>query len=727
MRQRLTRARTGRIGLVLAVLALSLVLSTSAAAAPPELTEPPERLYYEINSGPHGFTGTDLISGDDRELILTGLIDGDCDPLADGGDEDEDPDYFLGGCSRVQMNVAHGELVVPMDTTLGFPLPDGIHSGGAIIESSQNGDGTGLSVNLNGTQDQLNAALADLTYEPDTDYSWNGSNPEGLDLVILHGDPAESDSLTYEVEIRILDPNEGPTLTVPSGPFNVAVDSETPIPDPAPDSTPDGPDPDSAAEYQGEFYVEDPDVEDFGLDDRMLLVMVATCGEFELRGALTIENDIEQLLLDIGVPQEGVDIIMPLLPDVVTTATFGTGNTLNPHQAIAAIADYDEINYALSQVTYHAEATAGSCDLWTIITDIGHNGLPFQYVGSPIGGRDQPQPGVEIPAFGLDFDTTSFVIDGGAEISVPANLTVPEGDAVDIPIAIDTSDHPAFDVNLTATGIDATGGGVDYDEPPTPATYPLNDPGPLNVAFQSVEDGDDEGDEQLTVQIDLGQPPPGVSVGNDTVTITIEDDDDGPPPTETSTTTTTTVDPTTTTTSTTIEDTTTTTSTTIDPTTTTTSTTIDPTTTTTSTTIDPTTTTTSTTIDPTTTTTSTTTVDPTTTTTSTTTVDSTTTTTEGGGTTTTTEGGGTTTTTDDDGTTTTDGDPGGTTTSSALGGGNLTTTTTDPGGVLGTGQGQGQLPATGDDSLSLLWIGTLLTVSGFALATLSNRRTADDG
>src|SRR5262245_16265928 len=101
MRQHRLHTRAGRIALVVSVLGLSLVLTTSAAAAPPALNNPPERLYYEINSGVHPFTGTDTISGDDRELVLNDLIDGDCDPLADN-DAEPGPDYFLGGCSRVQ-------------------------------------------------------------------------------------------------------------------------------------------------------------------------------------------------------------------------------------------------------------------------------------------------------------------------------------------------------------------------------------------------------------------------------------------------------------------------------------------------------------------------------------------------------------------------------------------------------------------------------------------------
>jgi hypothetical protein len=196
---------------------------------------PPERLYLEVNAPPMAFTGTDLISGDDRELVIT-TSDAGCAPAA--------PDWFLDGCARVQLGVTHGELVMPMSTTLGGAgEPDGLHSGGAVVESSQNGDGTGLSVNLNGTEAQLNSALADLTYEPDQDYEYHGGNPETLEIELVNGDPADPGNFTYGVEIRVEQVNDWPTLTVPAGPYNVAGGSTTDIPVVPP------------ARANGEFYV----------------------------------------------------------------------------------------------------------------------------------------------------------------------------------------------------------------------------------------------------------------------------------------------------------------------------------------------------------------------------------------------------------------------------------------------------------------------------------------
>lgn len=705
----------------MALIAVLVVIGSDvASAAPPTLTNPPERLYTLINT-PIAFVGQDPISGDDRELVVT-TNDDNCDPQADGPDEGDEPDYVLDGCARVQLGVGHGQLAIPLSLDLSDPgQPDGEHSGGAIVESSTNDDGTGLVVNLNGTQDQLNDALAELTYTPDNDYQYNGSNPETLGIVVVNGDDNDPGSLSYDVEIRVEQQNDGPSLTVPGGPFDVAASSSTDIPTVTP-----------GVDELGDFFVEDPDIEDVGLEDEMLLVMFATCGEFELRGgSLTLYNDIEEALVDyLGIPQDVAETLVALLPSEVTGQPFATGNPGDPHVALAGIGGFDEINYALSQVTYLAPATAGSCDVWTIITDLGNNGLPFQYVGSPIGGRDDPQPGFEIPDLGIDFDSTSFVVDGGVEVNVPATLTIPEGNLGQIPVFVSESDHPEFDLSVTATGISATGGGVDYDEPATPLNYPLNDGGPVNIDLSTISDGTPEIDETLEVVIDLVGLPAGVTVGNDTTLVTIDDGDDSTTTEDTTTTTgstTSTTDNSTTTTdgSTTTTDgstTTTESTTTTDNSTTTTestTTTTDSTTTTESTT--------TTTDDTTTTTESTTTTDGSTTTTdgSTSTTDGSTTTTDGS--TTTTEG--TTTTTDPDGsTTTTDPDDSTTTTTAAVGGvGASSTTSSAPGAVAPTADALGTgatLTPTGAEPGRLLVIGLGLLLLGTGLVLLVSRQRA---
>ncbi|MCP6675212.1 hypothetical protein NL520_27830, partial [Klebsiella pneumoniae] len=85
------------------------------------------------------------------------------------------------GCPRIQMQVNHGKLSVGVETDLSnVGQPDGVATGGAIFEST-NADGTGPVINLNGTDSQINAALATLTFTPDTDYENDYTTPATLD------------------------------------------------------------------------------------------------------------------------------------------------------------------------------------------------------------------------------------------------------------------------------------------------------------------------------------------------------------------------------------------------------------------------------------------------------------------------------------------------------------------------------------------------------------------
>jgi hypothetical protein len=403
-----------RLGAVIGLVALVAgVRALPAGAVAPSLTLPPERLYTLVDT-PIAFTGADPISGDDRALALTTTDDG-CAP-ADGND------WSLDGCARVQLDVAHGELAVPLQTTLGgVGEPDGIATGGAIVDGSTNGDGTGLVVNLNGTQDQLNDALAVLTYTPDSGYEYDGTNPEALDVLVADG-TTPADNTSHSVEIFVQQLNDWPDLTVPSE-AAVAAGGTVSLPAVEP---PVG--------TNGDLYVEDADITDGEADDEMLFVMVASCGEFSLRGgALTFGQTIEDLLTSEGVPDLAIAAILAALPSEVTSQMFATGSPTDWREGLAAVAEYDELNYALSQVDFQAPATDGTCDLWTIVTDLGNNGLPVQYVGSPLGGRDQPQPGVEIPALGVDLGITSFVVGEGVELTLPTNLAIGEGSTLPIP------------------------------------------------------------------------------------------------------------------------------------------------------------------------------------------------------------------------------------------------------------------------------------------------------
>ena len=501
-------AALARIVAVVGLLALSVGIGVHPAEATTPVLVAPERVYTGIDV-PLLFTGTDPISGDDKAMQITAPSAG-CDPLADGPDPGTDPDYALTNCARVQLDVGFGELAVGVQTLLNGPTqPDGIATGGAIIESSGNGDGTGLTINLNGTQTQLTDALATLVWTPPSGFEDTNNPVRYLGVLVVDGN--SSDSVDKDIELRVEGINEIPSLTVGADQA-VAANSTTQLPAVAPPSN-----------TNGDFFMTDGDLDQGEIGDQALLVMFTTCGQYSLRGgSLTIENDLKNLLVNSGLDEAVADAVIAALPSEVTSLPFATSNPGDPKVAMAALGDLDEVNYALSQVSFYAPATAGSCQLFTIVSDLGNNGMPLQYVGSPIGGADQPQPGYELPLIVPQIGITTFTVDGGAVLSVPATLDVNEGDTLQIPLNISSANHPAFDVSLSATDVSTTTG-ADYDPPATPATYPQNAGGPVNVALSTKTDSDVEGDETLTVSIDILGQAPGVTTGNDLVTITIHD------------------------------------------------------------------------------------------------------------------------------------------------------------------------------------------------------------
>jgi hypothetical protein len=725
--------RIVRIAAVVAIIATLVAVGPEwATAASPSLTAP-TRVYGTVNQ-PLPFTpgAKDAIS--DQELDITvELAD-----LGDTCDTSAGNNYDITTCPRVQMQVNQGVLAIDVDTDLtDAALPDGVAAGGAIFEST-NGNGTGPVINLNGTDTQINAALDTLVYAPDTDAENDLLTPFLLDIKAIDDDNATAD-VDATVQIRIDEANEGPSLTVPAT-QNVAASSSTPLPASAPAfTTPPTP---------GDWNVEDPDVKE-GVPDSMLLVMFATCGTFELRGSsLPIEGLITDALDNYAEDLYGNDpssqserdalvaTILAVIPPEALAASIETSAPNVAKTGYAGIGTVDDLVYLLSQVTFNAPAAPATCELWTVVTDLGNDGLPLEYHPLPDDGDGNPQVGIEVPDLGVDYDITTYVVDGGVTLSVPSDLTVAEGATLNIPVSIDTAEHPDIPVGFASTDVTTTA--ADYSLPAA-FVYPENDAGPVNATFTATTDSEVEGDESVYVSLEVAGD--GVKADPDTVLITITDATETTTTTTESTTTTSTPGGTTTipngsTTTTTDPGTTTTTdpgtTTTTDPGTTTTT---DPGTTTSTSTTTTSTTTTSTTSTTTSTSTTTTSTPGSTTTTdpgTTTTTDPGTTTSTPDGSTTTTVVGSTTTTSIDGSTTTTE--PGETTTTAP---GETTTTaaggtTTDPGDVSGgggsqgggsggTGVDDGTLARTGSDTRSLFTM-ALVTVTLGAVALVARRR-----
>ena len=171
----LRRGPGARLGFVLGLIAAtSLVLSGAqvASAAPPTLTIP-GRVYPTLDTI-MDFSGTDPISGDARTIEIGDVTVGPlgCAPEASNGFDVDD-------CPRVQMSILNtkaGLLRLP-DTTKEDSTdpsdPDNIpdtwvNSTGAVVELSDTDGLDSATININGTQAQINATLAKLKLVPCT-------------------------------------------------------------------------------------------------------------------------------------------------------------------------------------------------------------------------------------------------------------------------------------------------------------------------------------------------------------------------------------------------------------------------------------------------------------------------------------------------------------------------------------------------------------------------------
>ena len=108
-----------------------------------------------------------------------------------------------------------------------------------------------------------------------------------------------------------------------------------------------------------------------------------------------------------------------------------------------------EVQDALADVRFLHNAPNDTCELVTIVSDLGNNGLPIQYVGSP-------PTGVEIPFIGFDWNVLEITTGDLDEIDVsfdPTPLIFNEGDAPDTAVAelhISPATHPEFTIKWDA-------------------------------------------------------------------------------------------------------------------------------------------------------------------------------------------------------------------------------------------------------------------------------------
>lgn len=578
-----------------------LVAAVAAAAGPVLLLEPgpvraaslqnpPERLYvgergatYQILPVPYPvpvpiglltFDGSpDPISSDPRAIVVqTG--DGPAPGCVIEDDPDVgDADFVIGGCSRVVLNVVHGRIWMGLTQTMYRDNPDGtdnldspafMYATGAILDSFGAGDsdtdpnlpaGYG-QLEINGTQQELNDTLAQLIYIPDDDYHFTASAPE--ERLAVSVSPADgTPSVQHSVEIRVLDDNDWPTLDGPS--MEKMADPELPL------------------SILTEFTVGDID-NDEAIDDdtgdplkdgvytEMLLIGYLDCGAdptvdlqtgvryqggsfdttatdladlmtryFEDRDSA--DSDLPQIAMAVSAVLDGIEAI-PGVPAGITTLPLSNHQSTDYQDFFVGIGDdIEELQFALDGVTFLHDVGGANCRLWTIVSDLGNNGLPLQYFGSPPAG-------FELPFIGVDYNEFEINVSEPEELDISwdsATFVIVEADpgdmvpAIDPSVTIDPAIHPEFGFLWTAVPGTATGPPTDSDYQGSQsgnetiventATWTLDD---INLAHDELV----EGDEQFTIEITPPTAPPGrpdgwvVKSDLPTVTVIIIDDDD---------------------------------------------------------------------------------------------------------------------------------------------------------------------------------------------------------
>ena len=177
-----------------------------------------------------------------------------------------------------------------------------------------------------------------------------------------------------------------------------------------------------------------------GENSAMLLVGWLTCGQaidagtgFHFGSSIFQLDDpsLDDLLRDIlhrpvrrptyiDAALAALEAIKPGL----STLPFATSQPTTYTTAFGGISTMSEVQDALSEVTFLHNKPNDTCTLVTVVSDLGNNGLPIQYVGSP-------PTGVEIPFIGFDWNVLTITTGDLDEIHVnfdPTPLFFDESD-----------------------------------------------------------------------------------------------------------------------------------------------------------------------------------------------------------------------------------------------------------------------------------------------------------
>ena len=498
------------------------------------------------------------------------------------------------GCSFVKLNVSHGDLRIGGAIPAEFPAHTE-HSGGAFVQTTIDNDeasngNDAFELYIRGLESEINAALAELSYDPvDGYYHTGGSNEiESLDITLSTAQGSISGSSSRKIYLRVMDVNDWPEVTAP-GDVTIAAATNVAFGD-APVT------PEDNTLYTGtRFHTTDgdnddgtqEDADDEGSDpmqdgpfDDLLVAMWSTCGSFEITNKNTfavsehlgdvIDDHFDSLYdsttLQNPLFEAAIDAAKVAVDDALTAA--GLDDTLLATQSefsnervgafVGLANDLPGVLDAFDEVTFFARepgpSNAGAyiegttCDLYALVSDLGNNGLPIASAGFfeyYTGTYD-----VVAPWIGFDFDSVSIEIEEGEEIDISFDTSDPlyiaEGDDAEAYLVIDAPpDHPGFEIDwgisprvgdpivvgVATANSDFMGTyGNTITVPPGANMIPF-DPALTPPNVNSYPDFDAEGNETLTLELDLtvAAPPPGYTIISTTPTRTVvivDDDDD---------------------------------------------------------------------------------------------------------------------------------------------------------------------------------------------------------
>lgn len=398
-------------------MAVGVIGAGPALAAPIKIVAP-DKVYPTVNTV-MAFLGTDPVSGDTRTMSVSNL------PEGTGGCHDApSAHYATAHCPGIDLSLntgAAGLLRIPGNTVVNDNGIDKIiaASGAVITNATDDSGGDSHLFDVDGTLVQLNKTLGVLKFVPANDYEEKQTTDASLPQLAVEAISGANTKIhsTHTVYLKVEGSNAGPTLTAPSGSLDATVGT--------------------TGDYIGDATVTDPEMCDLTIcgspytnpglaepDDQMVLVAwlpASSCGSFSLPGSTftsvgsATRTSVDALLkypsgLDYF-PSQATAVESSIDPAALSLNLSGQASTGNPTTVFAGVATLTNVRYALGHLEYDAPATPGTCHLDFTVSDLGNNGMPTSYVGSPVGGNSElPEPGYEVPNAKGDNASITFAV-----------------------------------------------------------------------------------------------------------------------------------------------------------------------------------------------------------------------------------------------------------------------------------------------------------------------------